>query len=191
VELANAYLALGGDTGHTVPQYDVTPAQVAVLEAIHGAGSVTEIEVIGVAQNEHGRPRSNREELRRVKEIYGHAKNGNGIPYVEMLYPGAAARVFEAFDELELIGSQFKTKAAPKAATNAAPAPDMGELDLDDMTKAQIVAFAKREAIEIDAGRKKDDLIATIRRALAERNTPADDDEGEDEDIDDEHSVIN
>lgn len=116
MQTANILLALAGDTGNTVPKHGVTAAEVAVLRIIHGDDSVSDIEVIGVALDD-GKPRTHRAERARLSELYGRQIEGRwSSPAVEALFPGAAARVFETFDEMELPEELFKAERAPRAS---------------------------------------------------------------------------
>jgi hypothetical protein len=126
LQTANIWLALGGDMGTTVPKYGVTPSEVAVLRAIHGSDAVFDIEP------GEDIDRSNREEMERLRLTYGHAKrqgpSGEEV-IVATLFPGAAARAFQSFDELELDESLFKavTRMKPKAeAAEPADKPKRG-----------------------------------------------------------------
>jgi hypothetical protein len=126
MQTANVMVALGGDTGNTVPRAGVTAAEIAVLRSIHGDEAVFDIEPTGSIT------RDNREERRRLLETYP-ARDGENKLIVEQLFPGAAARVFEAIDELGLPEEFFKAtgrvaaepapkKTGRKAASKAAPA---------------------------------------------------------------------
>lgn len=110
-ETANILVALGGDMNNTVPKYDVPAGEIAVLQVIHGNDAITEIEPVGVVK------RSNRAEKARLTEIYGRTADRNGNSLLEKLYPGAAARIFQRIDELELVESQFKPGLAPEGLT--------------------------------------------------------------------------
>jgi hypothetical protein len=114
MELANVMLALGGDAAHVISKYAVSPAEVAVLQMIHGNDAVTEISVYGRVD------RSSRTERERLLQAYGKSDDGGPIraPAVDALFPGVAARVFEKFVELDLDDSFYKAKgrAAPKKA---------------------------------------------------------------------------
>jgi hypothetical protein len=99
-EVADVLVALGGDIGNTVPKR-VTAAEIALLQMIHGNDAITEVKLIGTVS------RAQRAERSRLQAIYGGAKNNQGEPLIEKLYPGAAARVFEALDELSLVDAQF------------------------------------------------------------------------------------
>ena len=143
MQTANILLAIGGDLGNTVPKYRVSAAEIALLRAIHGDEAVFDVEPLDLpAVDEEGEVLTNRAELQRLKLVYQAAKIDNK-PIVEMLYPGAAARVFETLDELGLAEAHFKPVAhaktiqeAPRAKSKAkgkaaepAPAADDG---LDD-----------------------------------------------------------
>lgn len=117
MQTANIMLALGGDTGNTIPKYGVTPAEVAVLRAIHGDEAVFDIEPADDVD------RTNREELNRLNLAYaGGRLFGTDVRAVSALFPGAAARVFEKFDELEIDESSFKAETRVKL--KSAPAED-------------------------------------------------------------------
>jgi hypothetical protein len=115
MQTANIMVALAGDRGNTVPRYGVTAAEIAVLRAIHGEDAVHDVDPI-----DGGVRRSNRDELRRLKETY--MAGGKTHPAVEALYPGAAARVFENIEELELPDEAFKPTGRARAPAPAEPA---------------------------------------------------------------------
>ena len=112
-ETAHCEVALGGDINNTVVKYDMTAGEIAVLQIIHGKDAVTSIEPSGTVR------RSNRVEKARLTAIYGRAADRNGNSLLEKLYPGAAARIFQRLDELELSGSQFKPGLAPEGIDEA------------------------------------------------------------------------
>ena len=141
MELANCFVALGGDEGTLVQKYGVTPAEVAVLEHIHGSGAVTEIQVFGAEV------RRSRDERERLCQIYGVNNEGQiTARAVDALFPGVASRLFETFDELGMDPAAFAEPivvAAPKKGrkkAEAAPAeqaaPEPEEDDFEDMPKA-------------------------------------------------------
>ena len=174
MKLANIMLAIGGGRDNTIPKYDVTAGEIAVLRAIHGEDAVFDVEPSNQdALNENGGVRTNRQELGRLKAAYGKASDGNGAPIVEQLYPGAAARVFEDFDELDLPEDYFKATGRVKsvAPVEAAPA--------KPKTKAELVAYAKTRGIEVNEKAPAKDIAAAIE--AAETPAPADDED----DIDD------
>ena len=116
MQIANILLALAGERGNTVPKYAVTPSEVAVYRLLHGDDAVTEIEVTGETKIAHKAERD------RLSEIFAR-KNENGqfvAPAVQQLFPGAAATLFENFDELDIPEDFYKAKSrmvppAPKA----------------------------------------------------------------------------
>lgn len=172
MQLANAMLSLGGDGGNQVPKFRVTAAEVAVLRAIHGDDAVTDIEIL----DEESKA-SNREELARLHEIYGNARDGENRSVVATMFPGAAARVFASFDELDLDDVFFKAKerATPKAKKAAADSPSKS---LDDMTKEELLAEAKRRGVEVSSGDKKADILAAIEAAEGQGGSDDADDDG-------------
>lgn len=175
MKLANIMLAIGGGRDNTVPKYGVTAGEIAVLRAIHGEDAVFDVEPTDKdALNENDGIRTNRQELARLKGIYGKASDSNNSPIVEQLYPGAAARVFEAFDELDLPDDYFKATGRVKSvAPVAEPAPAKPK------TKAELVAYAKTRGIEINEKASAKDIAAAIE--AAETPAPAEDED----DIDD------
>lgn len=112
MDYANILLSLAGDDGNTVPMTAVSAAEIALLTAIHGEAAVNEIEPC--EPPEDAEPH-NRGELRRLREKYGRAKDDNDTAIVDVLYPGAAARVFERLDELGIDESFYKAEARVKA----------------------------------------------------------------------------
>lgn len=173
MKLANIMLAIGGGRDNTIPKYDVTAGEIAVLRAIHGEDAVFDVEPSNKdALNDNGGVRTNRQELGRLKAAYGKASDGNGVPIVEQLYPGAAARVFEDFDELELPEDYFKAIGRVKSVAAA-------DEPAKPKTKAQLIAYAKTRGIEVDEKASAKDIAAAIE--AAEAPAPADDED----DIDD------
>ena len=141
MQLINCLVALGGDLRNTVPKRGITVAEAAVLQRIHGHDSVVDIEPSGAedVQAVSGRlaeeykelggfkvdktPGSitvtNRGELTRLRHKYGKAKDEDGKPLIETLYPGAAAQVFVNLDDIGFPENCFK---ATSRAVAAAPA---------------------------------------------------------------------
>lgn len=176
MQTANILLALAGDSGNTVPKYGVTPAEIAVLRLIHGEEAVFDVEPAEDVD------RGNREELSRLRLTYGRARvedgSGDRKSAVEILFPGAAARVFQSLAELDIPEDFYKAekRAKPKAED---PLPSETSPGVDGMTKAELVAFADDNDIEIDASAKKADILAAIKGAAAETPAPpAQDDDG-------------
>lgn len=135
MQTANCYVELGGDSGTKVPKYAITVSEIAVLRAIHGPDSITEVEPTNDVK------RSDREEIKFLYETYGRAKaDGSDTGIVATLFPGAAARAFQTLDELELPEEFFKAESRVKAKAAAKPvkakkadAKDDGEPADDDI----------------------------------------------------------
>lgn len=125
MELANVLLALGGDRNNTVPKYEVTPAEIAVLAAIHGSDAVFDIEPLGTT-----RQTNFREERERLLELYP-AKNEDNKLIVLEVYPGVAPVLHTEIATLGLDESLFKpvehakpaAEKPAKAAKVSAPLP--------------------------------------------------------------------
>lgn len=49
MEIANCMLRIASDSAHIVKKIDVTPAEVVILRALHGAGAVFSIEIQGLS----------------------------------------------------------------------------------------------------------------------------------------------
>lgn len=193
MQIANILLALGGDSGNVVPKYKVTPAEVAVLRLIHGDEAVTDIEPLSAdaIDEDSGRPRTHRQEITRLSHVYGKVQpNGRrAAPAVAQLFPGAAARVFESFDELDLPDVFFKAtgrvKPAPAAKDpldhdgdgrkgGAAPSTEPG---LSGMTVQQLREYASVNQIDLGNATKKADIVAAIEAAEAQKQAAESDEE--------------
>jgi len=140
MQTANIMLALGGDLGQTVPKFGVTPAEVAVLREIHGNAAVFDIYPL-----DEDVERTSREERSRLLEIYGKPPGSREASAVEVLFPGAAARVYESFDELEIDDSFYKAtgRAKPKRV-KVEEAEDDDEDDDDEKPKSKPKPKAKK-----------------------------------------------
>lgn len=155
MQTANIMLALGGDMGTTVPKYGVTASEIAVLMAIHGNSAVHEIEP------KDNIDRSDRDEIRRLREIYGRARiqtEEGDVAAVNALFPGAAARAYQKLDELEIDPTFFKATSRAKPAD----APVVG-----GMTKAELVELAEQKGVEIDPKAKKAEIAEAVKAAEA------------------------
>jgi hypothetical protein len=183
MQTAKILLALGGDAGNTVPKV-VTAAEIAVLRAIHGTDAVTDIEPANDVE------RSNRAELGRLRGLYGRAMDGENQSILAALFPGAAARVHETLEELELDPSFFK----PLARATAKPFGGKGDHDrngtvggaakplksgVDGMTIAQLKAHAAENNIDLGEATKRDDILALVKAADAPPTGADGDAEGE------------
>ena len=170
MQTANILLALGGDSGNQVPKYGVTAAEIAVLRAIHGEDAVTNVLPVGTVNT------PNRAELARLRGRYGAAQDGEGNKVVETLFPGAAARVFETIEELELPSELFAAKERVSAKPfggkgdhdgdgetgGAAPAQAEG---LDALKVPELRQLAEDNNVDLDGATKKADIIEKLEAA--------------------------
>ena len=130
MQIANILLAIAGERGNTVPKYDVTPSEVAVYRLLHGDDAVTDIEITGDIKTTH------KAERERLNEIFAR-KNDEGhfiAPAVSRLFPGAAASLFDHFDDLDIPEDFYKAKgrmtpvaAKPRKTKDKAEAPAPAE----------------------------------------------------------------
>lgn len=160
MQIATCWVALGGDTGNTVPKFDVTPAEIAVLQLIHGSDAVFDISP-GPDVN-----RSNRDERSRLQAFYGKPEGSREPSAVNVLFPGIGARLPETFDELEIDESFFKAteRATTKSVSGHTSAPSKGatvnqvdedaEIDEDAVDEVQTDADAETKALEKKTGKK-------------------------------------
>ena len=117
MELANIMLALGGDKNNTVPKYGVTPAEIAVLAAIHGADAVFDVVPL-----EETAETSFRDERERLLRLYP-AKNEDNELIVLKVYPGVSPILHTDIASLGLEETLFKaTEHAKPVDKPAKPA---------------------------------------------------------------------
>lgn len=121
MQLANVLLALNGQRGNSVPKYEVTAAEIAVLLAIHGSDAVYDITPLDQEVE-----RSAREEKERLFALYP-ARDDDGKPFVEVVYPGNAPLLHQDIADLglpeELFATTERLTAKPKAKRAATKKP--------------------------------------------------------------------
>ena len=184
MQTANVMLAIAGDARNTVPKYGVTAAEVAVLRYIHGDDAVFDIDVL-----DEDVKRTHRQEIGRLTEDYGRQEGERRVsPAVAELYPGAAARVFETFAELELPDELYiaeKRQPAKRAAPKKEePAPAADDDGLDDKTVNELKACADANEIDLTGVTKKADILEAIRLHNANKaNEQGDEDDGDDDGV--------
>lgn len=110
MDIVNCEIANGGDRGNTVLKQSITVAELAVMMALHGEDAVFNIEPAGKIV------RRNRDERERLRLVYGLSRvrgedDIEAKSVVELLYPGAAARVHEDLVDLEIPEHLFKPTA--------------------------------------------------------------------------------
>ncbi len=169
MQTATIMLSLAGDSGQQFQKYNVTPAEVAVLRAIHGEGAVTDVDINEVEAEDDGRTRTDRAELGRLRGMYDKREPGV-TSAIDALFPGAASRVFATFAELDLpdefyVAEERKPKKAPKRKDPNA--------DLDKMSKTELLKTAKDAGLDTKGLTTELELIdAIISGRNAKTKTP-------------------
>jgi hypothetical protein len=164
MQTANVLLALGGKRGETVPKYGVTPAEIAVLQLLHGGDAVYDIDIqSGVVE------RTNRQEIERLRQFYSRREGERLVsPAVETLFPGVGASVPKTFAELELPEELFiVVERRVTAGEQEAPKPGF-----DGMTANELRAYAETNGIDVEGINRKADLLEAVK--LGAKGKPAD-----------------
>lgn len=147
MEALNCYVAIGGERDNTVPKYGISPTEAAVLRALHGDSAVHDIEPAGDFVDAEGEKVSNRDELRRVREIYSSPQ---AKQIVDALFPGMGAKGPETIDDVGFDESLFKptaratadskpTESAKKAAGSKSAGAKGDEDGVKDMPKDNVL----------------------------------------------------
>lgn len=107
MDYVNLQVAIGGDTGNTVPKFNVPVSEIPVLMAIHGPDALFDFEPVDPVED--AEDLSSAEELQRLRSIYGHVTDGDGENILRQVYPGAGAQVVTSLDALDIPEGAFKT----------------------------------------------------------------------------------
>lgn len=133
MQRCNATVRLNNDLLNTVEVRDASPAEVIVLQHIHGDGSVADIRVTG---NDRGNAERHHGELARLREKYGK--------HVAAAFPGGNPSLPETFAE---------------AGISLADEPDDFEDEPDRTPRAAKKAGRKKKA-EADDGTGPEEVTA-------------------------------
>ena len=163
METANAWLAIAGDIGNTVPKEGITPAEAALLTAIHGDNAVHKIEILDEESNVAGRAL-----LQDLAHRYGRAMDRENRPVIRSIFPTATSPVPQTFAELGLAEEQFSPASLQKMGGDKSAETETPDKPLDKMTKAELVGFAEDKNLNVDMNANKPDLLAAIVDALAD-----------------------
>jgi hypothetical protein len=150
MQIANILLAIAGERGNTVPKYDVTPSEVAVYRLLHGDDAVTDIEITGEKKTTHKIERERLNELFARKNEEGHFI----APAVSRLFPGAAASLFDNFEDLDIPEDFYKAKSR---MTPVAAKPKKAEKAEKTEKKAEAPAPAEPVEDDEDGGKEMAD----------------------------------
>lgn len=120
MQVGNIWLKIDA-TGSNIQLAEVTPAEVAILNADHEGNAkgvaVFDVTVVGNIE------RSGEVEIERLRAKYANAKDKKGELWAEKLYPGKNPVLPQTFAEVGVTPISDATKAAPtKPATPATPA---------------------------------------------------------------------
>jgi hypothetical protein len=81
MQIANCEVRLMGDLTNSIPKNGVTPAEAAILKAIHGEDAVIRVEITGNDRRPH------QDEYNRLADIYGNASNTEGEKIFYKMFP--------------------------------------------------------------------------------------------------------
>ncbi|WP_068314947.1 hypothetical protein [Polycladidibacter hongkongensis] len=141
--LAKCEVALGGDREETVPQSGVSPAEFLILQEIHGAGSVFNLEFTPAAEDLPVNL-----ERERLLEKYP-ARTDKPSP-VAIVFPDKFAQLPSSFKECEILDEQLKPLSRVKVPQASAGQEPTNTKSAERKTK-QTASRSKRTA----AGEKK------------------------------------
>lgn len=83
MQIAKCEVRLLGSIANSVPKYNVTPPEVAILRALHGQDSIVRIQ-----QTDSDR-RSHKDEYERLERIYGATENNEGVKVFYKMFPAS------------------------------------------------------------------------------------------------------
>ncbi len=158
MQYANIMLALGGDRGTIVPKSEVSASEIAVLRLIHGDDAVFDVDPVELDEDDSRADISDREEIRRLAEVYGRAKvdtaDGTQVSAVTALFPGAGAKAVTEIKDLDIPSEFFK----PKSRASADDA-DAGKKAKTTKSKAKAKAEDNQDA-DNDGDKPEDEVFA-------------------------------
>lgn len=146
MQYASCHVKLAGDIGNVAVKAPVTPAEIVMLQAIHGPDAVSNVVLLNGGGNDKA---SHAEEFARLKTLYT-AQNDDGKSLLESVFPGHSPRLPTTFSEIGIAvganeGKTVKPKGKGKTAVeNAAAATqsaggagDDGDDDSNDNTGSE------------------------------------------------------
>lgn len=114
MQLANCHVRLSGDMTNEVFKPGVTPAEVAVLRALHGADAVVKIQPTVMDKRPHA------QEFDRLKQVYGDK-------IVVAAFPGAVPQLPVSFKDIGIDVYADDKPARKKREPATADAGDAGD----------------------------------------------------------------
>jgi hypothetical protein len=153
LQAANIMVAIGGDRGHTVPKFGVSATEISILQAIHGPGSIYDVEPVDNLKDEDGKPVRGRDELARLRQVYDTEAGKNAFA---ALYPGIGAKAVEDLDDLDIPEENMKAvervKAPPAPNTKEEKASRKRQEAVDKATEAGVARPQNAEDAEDGIG---------------------------------------
>lgn len=124
---ARCLVRINGDIGNIAAKAPVTPAEIVMLRAIHGADAVSGVALLNGGINDKT---SHAEELARLKVIYT-AQNEDGKAIIDTVFPGHSPTLPTTFDEIGIAinGEEPRTAKGKKAAAKNKAAAKVDEGD--------------------------------------------------------------
>lgn len=99
MQTAHCTVRLAGNLQNTVDKRDITIAELALIKAIHGDGSVVNVQPAGEIN------RTDSAERQRLVSLYAKRESSSGRAVIEKLFPGEFARLPQTFAD---IGMSFE-----------------------------------------------------------------------------------
>lgn len=154
MQRCNCTVRIGGDVGNTVQKSGVSPAELVVLEAIHGEGSVVDIQPTHMDKTPHHQERS------RIATIYGQH-------VLDRLFPGEFNSLPVSLKQVRIGGQvqeQDEGEDGEGNADDAAKPGDAGDAKADEGAQTA-------QGDQTNAGEDEDDRL--LRERIAGAKTKA------------------
>lgn len=136
MQIANCEVRLLGDIANSVPKLNITPAEAAILRAIHGPDSVVRVNAVGMDK------RSHKEEYDRLAALYGGSGDTDGTKIFFKLFP----RTFDP-----RLPVTFKDVGIETVSEVEAPTPDIPDESDEDFSKVAPMNVEAESSLESEA----------------------------------------
>lgn len=127
MQLANIVLRLGGSLLHTVPIADATPAEILVLQHIHGNDAVVDVRPTRVDKGKRHEAEFDRLATKYDRAASASAPGEDAKSVLATLFPGAMKKLPTTLKEIGLghvMSVPSISAADARAAAAAIPVPD-------------------------------------------------------------------
>lgn len=157
---------VNSDSGMIIRKGPVSPAEVVVLQRIHGHDSVSDIKLIPKALDKT----PHADELNKLREYYTMRDGDNGPPIVDACFPGAFPRLPITFREIGIdLGEEVEEVTDQPADTN-------GD---GSMSSDELKAALKQMGVTVKGNPKLATLQKMYDDAQATQAAGESDDDGE------------